>query len=123
MTNRLTAARRDLVASITAPDETKVHEVLPAKINSRRAIAFSPAPDYALGPEDYGRSLTLSVSAWLLVSPRNDVADAEDLDELFLALYDGLPPGWAITTTDEPDVLRYGDWAMYGTRLTLTRIV
>lgn len=117
MTNRITAARRALAASITSPSA----EVLPAKINTPTFIGFTPAPDYVTGDGTFGDGLDLHLFAWALVKPKNDKHDVEALDALLVELAAAAREnGWGIERVDEPDVLKYGDWSMYGTRITLT---
>ncbi|WP_311210905.1 MULTISPECIES: hypothetical protein [unclassified Aeromicrobium] len=122
MTNRLTVARRALVAAVAATGAPTA-EVLPVKVNSSTLISFAPASDYVDQADTFGGDLKMRVYAYALVKPKNDRHDAETLDGLLVALHDGSrasSPPWFIEAVDEPDVLKYGEWVMYGTRLTLT---
>lgn len=121
MTNRITVARRALVDAMAAATSAPVAEVLPAKINTSTLVGFTPADEY-IGPGDtFADVITVRVYGWLLVKPKNDRHDLEQLDDLLTALNAAARSStWAIEAVDEPDVLKYGDWAMYGTRVTLT---
>lgn len=117
--NRVTTARRALADALTTTS-VKAFDNLPQQINARRAIGLTPAVDYLTSAPDFGADVQVRLYAWALVKPVNDRADEEALDDLILNLLTGLPAPWSATECDEPDVLAYGDWAMYGARLTLT---
>lgn len=117
MTNRITEARRALAESIVSPSA----EVLPRQINTPTFIGFAPAPDYLAHDGTFGGGLEVNLSAFALVKSKNDLYDVETLDDLLIELTDAARVnGWGIERVDEPDVLKYGDWSMYGTRITLT---
>lgn len=115
----MTTARRDLVTALIAAG-IPASEVIPAKINTPTHIGLAPHADYITWGDSFGRDLEVTMSAFVLVKPKNDVADLAALDSLLTTLAAVAPGlGWGVRDIEEPDLLMFGDWAMYGVRATI----
>ena len=118
--NAISAGRKALAQTMT-DGGVKTFPNVPMQINTARAVALAPAPDYVLSTLDFGSDVAVTLHAYCLVKPKNAEADLDALDGLLVDVAAVLEPTvWSITACDEPDVLTYGDWSLYGARLTLT---
>lgn len=118
MSDVLTLAREALVEQLEAAGLT-AHAFLPTQVNADRAVVLAPADNYVSTSQDFGRAFVVTLTAYLLISPKNDRADSKALNALIVEFQAAARP-WSITACDAPDVLTYGDWVKYGVAMTIT---
>lgn len=92
---------------------------IPKQINTRAAVFVAPAENYLAPGETFGGDIQIRVDVYVLVTVTDNAKDDAALDDLLTNVWPAVA-SWVIEHVDEPDVYKFGDWAMYGTRFTLT---
>ena len=115
--NVITAARNDLADALASVTDGQVYTFVPPQLDPP-CLVIEPADNW-ISQGDTFASVALALHVYVLVPiNENDVATT-DLDDALEATVRDLPADWTLTAASAPQVFEAGEWAAYGTRLTV----
>lgn len=113
----ISTARNALKAALADTTEGIVYTYVPPKLDPP-AVVIEAADDWITQGDTFG-SVALSLHVYVLVRLDENDVNTTDLDNAAEAVVSALPQEWTLTAASAPQVFESGEWAAYGTRLTV----